>query len=176
MKLQRLQRATTAALAGGRIPHQRDRVQLIHARRPGAPSSPRPRPWRLQHVKYTARNHAFKGFIRVLVAYGAAGTAWFAFLSVRDAVTDPGFHGGSLISCAAFVFLTVRAARTWDDLTDADVLRWLRGAPLPCSADRLARQLGRRPGPVRLSLGRLERDGHVVVADTVDAVSRYIVR
>ncbi|KQV20904.1 MULTISPECIES: hypothetical protein [unclassified Kitasatospora] len=130
-------------------------------------------------MKYTARttrDRAIKTFVRIQVASGATGAAGFAFRSVHEAVTDPGFHGGNLIVCGAFVLVTIRAARTWDVLTDTDVVQWLRGTRLPCSADNLARHLGRHPGPIRLSLRRLQRAGHVVVADTANGVTRYTTR
>ncbi|MGW2540968.1 hypothetical protein ACWC5I_08850 [Kitasatospora sp. NPDC001574] len=66
------------------------------------------------------------------------------------------------------------ASFRWDKITDTDVLHRLRLAEGPCGADDLARGLGRRHGPVHLSLLRLFRGGFVAPTYSVDGVVRYI--
>ncbi|MFJ9446715.1 hypothetical protein ACIRRH_33375 [Kitasatospora sp. NPDC101235] len=130
-------------------------------------------------MKRTARpgnNHRLKLFVRGLLATGIAGAAGFGALSAYNALAHHAVNSGFLIVCGSFTIFTLGAARSWDDLTDTDVLALLRTAPLPHSAESAARHLGRRPGPVRLSLARLEREGRVVAVDAASATVHYRAR
>ncbi|GAB7185682.1 hypothetical protein ATKI12_5513 [Kitasatospora sp. Ki12] len=118
-------------------------------------------------------NRRLKLFVRGLLVTGITGTSGFGALGAYNALAHHAVDRGSLVVCGSFTIFTLGAARSWDDLTDADVLALLRASPLPCSADNLARRLGRQPGPVRLSLARLERAGQVEAVNAVNRTVRY---
>ncbi|MER7701589.1 hypothetical protein ABTX81_01635 [Kitasatospora sp. NPDC097605] len=118
------------------------------------------------------KNRRRKLLVRGLLITGIASVGAFGALSVYGALAHHTVDSFSLTVCGASAILTLGAARSWDDLTDADVLALLSTTPLPCSSDDLARRLGRQPGPVRLSLARLERARQVLAVDANGTV-RY---
>ncbi|GLW58209.1 hypothetical protein [Kitasatospora phosalacinea] len=109
-------------------------------------------------------------------AVSAALAVTFAAFAVHDAVDRDPAVAWHLINMGLTIFNLLSAATVWDRFTDTEVLRRLRQARTPSSAANLARHLGRRPGPVGLSLLRLVRQGQVVQADTVNGVPRFRVR
>ncbi|MFJ4676908.1 hypothetical protein [Kitasatospora sp. NPDC088783] len=114
-----------------------------------------------------------------ILLWGAASAvlaATCAFLAVDDALRDDFRVAWHLIVTALAVFSLWGATATYDRITDTEVLRHLHLARTPSSAANLARHLGRRPGPVHLSLLRLVRRGQAVQADTVNGAARYTVR
>ncbi|GAA2119372.1 hypothetical protein GCM10009759_67400 [Kitasatospora saccharophila] len=114
-----------------------------------------------------------------VLLWGAASASMAvtcAALAVHDALDHDPAVAWHLIIMGLAAFHLWDAATVWDRFTDTEVLRRLRQARTPSSAANLARHLGRRPGPVHLSLLRLVRRGQVVKADTVNGIARYTVR
>ncbi|MGW3183243.1 hypothetical protein ACWDD9_28605 [Kitasatospora sp. NPDC001119] len=121
-------------------------------------------------------NHRLRLVVRGLLATGIVSAVGFGALSAYNALAHHAVDSGSLILCGSFTVFTLEVARSLDDLTDADVLALLRAAPLPYSPESVARDLGRRPGPVQLSLARLEREGRIVAIDAAGATVHYRAR
>ncbi|QKW20598.1 hypothetical protein HUT16_17345 [Kitasatospora sp. NA04385] len=114
-----------------------------------------------------------------VLLWGAASAATAltcAVLTVHDAFDHDPVVAWHLIVMGLAAFNLWGAATVLDRRTDTEVLHRLRLVRTPSSAADLARHLGRRPGPVRLSLLRLVRRGQAVQADIVSGVARYTVR
>ncbi|MFC9331410.1 hypothetical protein [Kitasatospora sp. NPDC057015] len=96
----------------------------------------------------------------------------FAVVVVYDALRYSSVASGELLITGLAVINLRLVSSLWDEITDADVLHRLRLAENPCSDRNLARHLGRRPGPVDLSLLRLFRAGLVAPVDSVNGMVR----
>ncbi|MFJ7278269.1 hypothetical protein [Kitasatospora sp. NPDC098663] len=121
-------------------------------------------------------NRRTRVFLRIVLAVDAAVAGGLGARAAFDALVHHTVDAGSLVVRGAGTLCVLGTARSLDTLTDDDVLAWLRTAPLPCSADNMARHLRRAPGLVRLSLRRLENTGDVSAVDTVNGIARYAAR
>ncbi|MFF2657335.1 hypothetical protein ACFVUH_08210 [Kitasatospora sp. NPDC058032] len=107
-------------------------------------------------------------------AVASTATAIAAAAAVlHDAVRHHVVASGYLLVTALAAISLRLATSILDDITDTEVLHRLRLAETPSSAANLARHLGRRRGPVELSLLRLLRAGLVTPVDSVNGVVRY---
>ncbi|MFJ1707621.1 hypothetical protein [Kitasatospora sp. NPDC088346] len=129
-------------------------------------SSTRPRPY----------NFAVRAAVLTWVCTSATTAVACAAVVMYDAVRYHHVASGQWTVMALAVFSLRFASSCWDKVTDADVLHRLRLLDGPCGAGALARHLGRRRGPVHLSLHRLSQAGLVAPADSVDGVVRYTSR
>ncbi|MFB7672665.1 hypothetical protein ACFC26_14770 [Kitasatospora purpeofusca] len=107
------------------------------------------------------------------MAASIAAIVAFAIAAIGDALRHRAVVALDLMALALAVLSLRAAAACWDRRTDAEVLHQLRLAESPCCACTLARRLGRRPGPVGLSLGRLQRARWVAPVDSVNGIVRY---
>ncbi|MFB8203061.1 hypothetical protein [Kitasatospora purpeofusca] len=129
-------------------------------------SSTRPRPY----------NFAVRTAVLTWVCVSVATAVACAAVVMYDAVQYHRVASWELTVVALAVFSLRFASSQWDKITDADVLHRLRLVNGPCGAGDLARHLGRRRGPVHLSLRRLSQAGLVIPVDSVDGVVRYTSR
>ncbi|MEV0188421.1 hypothetical protein AB0I39_07800 [Kitasatospora purpeofusca] len=126
-------------------------------------SSTRPRPY----------NFAARAAVLTWVCTSATTAIACAAVVMYAAVRNHHVASGEWTGMALAIFSLRFASSRWDKITDADVLHRLRLVDGPCGAGDLARYLGRRRGPVHLSLRRLSQAGLIIPVDSVNSVVRY---